>query len=136
MNNRLPTLEQVKLAGSFQRRRKARKGHSRWKHCPTLKEIDNASGVYAIYIAGKLVYVGSSEALRYRLYTHISGYGLEGSLVKTPWGMFPDVRVKVKYSRYLGDFLALEYRLIQRLRPTYNKRSNPDKMGYRRPSLD
>jgi excinuclease UvrABC nuclease subunit len=84
-----------------------------------------AAGVYAIYVNGELVYVGSSKNLRQRLAQHNVRYGYSPSVI-TPWGQFhhadASYHCKVKVSRRYGEWAMLELRLIRRLKPRCNTR--------------
>lgn len=96
-------------------------------------QLPRGPGVYVVYQDGVVVYVGSTTVLsdRCRVYRRkASGiqknYGErdpnEGCLW-TPWGPVAPgaIRIKVKQSRRLGDWLMWEYRLISRLQPRYNR---------------
>lgn len=93
--------------------------------------IPSGPGVYAVYVRGELVYVGSSSDLRSRarLYFRkarpVLNYDEHDDRppFETPWGHRHDGRdvvVKVKASRRYADWLMIEARLIRRLRPCYN----------------
>lgn len=79
------------------------------------------AGVYAIYRAGSLVYIGSSSQLSVRLQPYFR--------LRHP--DVPLVTVKVAPSRRAGDWLMREYRLIRRLRPADNKTHASDKRARR-----
>lgn len=76
-------------------------------------------GCYAIYLDGKLSYIGQSVNLRSRL----SSYRIRptyGTGYFTPWGQVADVAVKVKIGHRYGDWAMRELRLIRRLQPSMN----------------
>ena len=80
-------------------------------------------GVYVIYIGGEVVYVGQSANLRNRIQGHKIRNGYARN-IRTPWGEFPDdvqVTGKAKVSRRFGDWAMWELRLIERIRPIFNK---------------
>jgi hypothetical protein len=73
-------------------------------------------GVYALYVHGRLLYIGSSRNLKTRLtgdHHHVSLFPVE------------DRMLKVRYCRPRSfDWLSLEARLIYRLRPARNVHGN------------
>lgn len=80
-------------------------------------------GVYAIYLGGEVVYIGQSANLRNRLQGHYIRPGYAKN-IRTPWGDFPsDVPLlgKAKITKRFGDWAMWELRLIERLRPVFNK---------------
>lgn len=80
-------------------------------------------GVYAIYLGGEVVYIGQSANLRNRLQGHCIRAGYAKN-IRTPWGDFPatvSVLGKAKITKRFGDWAMWELRLIERLRPTFNK---------------
>jgi hypothetical protein len=82
------------------------------------------AGAYALYIDGRLVYVGQSCDIANRFSEHAIRLGYAKN-IHTPWGTFPDttaIVLKVKRSRVLGDWAMWEIRLIRRLRPQFNDR--------------
>jgi hypothetical protein len=86
-------------------------------------EVPDRPAVYAIYLGGELVYIGQSANLRNRLQGHYIRFGYANN-IRTPWGDFPaTVRVsgKAKITKRFGDWAMWELRLIERLRPTFNK---------------
>jgi len=77
---------------------------------------------YAIYLDGRLCYVGSTENLHVRLRGHIPlPIGFPGR-ARTQWGEGQDLIVKFRPSRRFGDWLMIEARLIRRLKPFGNIR--------------
>ncbi len=76
-------------------------------------------GVYAIYLDGKLVYIGSGVSVCKRLSSHLKI--MYSSFVYTPWGRSKNVTVKFSPSRKRGDWTMREIRLIGRLKPVGNK---------------
>jgi hypothetical protein len=81
-------------------------------------KVAEAAGVYAIYKNGTLRYVGSTTNLRGRLYGHCRRLGLCGD-----YGYVPESNhyAKVSFSKREGDWLMRELRLIQKLKPAWNK---------------
>jgi excinuclease UvrABC nuclease subunit len=110
---------------------------SRW--CEVRRgNIPHGPGTYVVYQDGKVVYVGSTTNLKHRVRVYftrnrpaVPSYDDMGGYWKdvarpfcTPWGFEHDgtrIRVKVKVSRRLGDWLMWEWRLISRLQPKYNR---------------
>jgi hypothetical protein len=82
-----------------------------------------AACAYAVFFDDGLVYIGSSVDVRNRFSEHKIRHGYSRNIV-TPWGDVPDqtkIILKIKRSRRLGDWAMWEIRLIQRLRPSFNK---------------
>lgn len=71
---------------------------------------------YAIYISGKLVYVGSTTNLKARIRAHNCSsfwfYSAHSSRIK----------IKARMPEKYGDWLMSEARLIRRLKPINSKR--------------
>ncbi len=88
---------------------------TRWtKHPLTvgLHTVPNKPGVYAIYSSKRtLLYIGQSVDVKSRLYEHMNNNRSIGV----------DCYAKVKASKVIGDWLQLEYRLIAKLTPPWNK---------------
>jgi hypothetical protein len=89
-------------------------------------------GVYVVYQNNVVAYVGSTTELSRRCrvywfkYRNMAMYGERDPYLgswRTPWGPVPpgSIRIKVKRSRRLGDWLMWEYRLIRRLQPQQNR---------------
>ena len=81
------------------------------------------SAVYAVYIGGKLTYIGQSVDIRNRFYEHNIRYGYAKNII-TPWGDYQDdstITIKYSLSKKYGDWAMRELRLIRRLRPPLNK---------------
>lgn len=74
--------------------------------------------VYVIYLDGILSYVGQSNTPRFRFRQH--GFQEIKDLIKTPWGVFNQILVKIKYSKQYGKEAMIEKRLIKRLKPRFN----------------
>jgi excinuclease UvrABC nuclease subunit len=85
-----------------------------------LINVNNYPGVYVIYLDDRLAYIGQGKDLRRRLLTHNIASDAYGYI--TPWISCSDLKIKFKYSQKKGDWLMLEYRLINRLKPNGNKR--------------
>lgn len=86
-------------------------------------EIPPKPGVYVIYIGGEIVYIGQSANLRNRLQSYKIRAGYARNF-RTPWGDYPDhvtISAKAKVSRRFGDWAMWELRLIERIRPIFNK---------------
>ena len=98
--------------------------------CPAKESPPARPGVYAIFVGGTVVYVGSSLNMKARFVGHRFRYGYARNII-TPWGDFPDdgassVTCKFRVSRRLGDWLMWEFRLIRRLQPMFNIRSKSE----------
>lgn len=91
-------------------------------------------GVYAAYLAGSLVYIGSSSGdVVFRLCTHDIEGGFPAPEWFTPWGQSKDLVIKVSASGRFGSWLMREARLIRKLRPAGNTRGTGRKnRPYRR----
>lgn len=90
------------------------------------KDIDSLPkrpGVYAVYIDRRLVYVGQSSNVRSRILGgHAFNYSRYSNSIQTPWGATSrDVFFKVRGSQAYGDWLAIEARLIRKLKPSFNR---------------
>jgi excinuclease UvrABC nuclease subunit len=70
--------------------------------------------VYAIYSSGSLVYIGSTRNLRKRIRGH-KCHNFKS------WGGAETITVKARRCRKFGEWLMVELRLINRLKPRYNK---------------
>lgn len=98
---------------------------SAWQQLNIFKraEIPATPGCYVILFNGEAVYVGESNNLRSRFSRHNFRHGYARNIY-TPWGELPDsvvLTAKFKPSRRLGDWRMWEVRLINRLRPDFNK---------------
>lgn len=85
--------------------------------------LPRCAGVYAVYFDNELVYIGQSWNVAARFSEHSIRYGYGRNII-TPWIDLPDhteVKVKVKRTRRLGDWAMDEIRLINRLRPQFNR---------------
>ena len=79
--------------------------------------------VYAVYLDGKMVYIGQTNRLSNRFSGGRFRYGYARNLI-TPWGDVPDttvVSIKVRFSERYGDWAMWEIRLIHRLQPEFNR---------------
>lgn len=86
-----------------------------WVVAVSRDEVPNVPGVYAIFFRGSLMYIGSSVAMRQRLASHATAWsGLRRFVVGGS--------IRYRVYRRIGEHLAAEMRLIQRLRPIKNKR--------------
>ena len=104
-----------------------RKRHLWREVIKTPSSIIPIPGLYAIYVRGKLVYIGlSNRNVQRRVFKHIKiAYDRSmptETLYETNWGVVEESElvVKVAYSRKFGDWAAREIRLINRLRPQSN----------------
>ncbi len=88
-------------------------------HVGINRQFPPRPGCYAIYLDGRLVYVGSTQSLRDRLTTYRIREGYGGGYL-TPWGQFDSVRIKVRRSVRFGDWAMYELRMIRRLKPPLN----------------
>jgi excinuclease UvrABC nuclease subunit len=80
---------------------------------------------YVVYADGAVCYVGSTVNLRQRAMAHRFRPLQFSEHFSTPWGQFNTLTLKYKTPRREGDWLGLEYRLIKRLKPAFNKRGVP-----------
>lgn len=86
--------------------------------CLSSKHIIELPAVYVIYINEELAYIGQSNTPRFRMSQHgISFY----EKYETPWGIFEDVYMKIKYPSKYGKEAMIEKRLIKKLKPKFNK---------------
>lgn len=98
-----------------------RVGHWRSYRLPDLKRVPERAGVYAIYHAGELVYVGMAANLADRLRGHSRLPARDGRAKARPWlPQTRDVVVKVRVERFYGERATLELRLLRRLAPRLN----------------
>lgn len=106
-------------------------GGSSWENIP------EGPGCYAVFLDGKLGYIGNSMTLRKRIGGG-KGSGAHKILpddsggASTPWGEYKDLFVKIRRPRILGEEAMVEARLIQRLKPPFNraglKRKTPERI--------
>lgn len=88
----------------------------------TLREarlrFHNEPCCYAIYLDGRLSYVGQTQNLR----TRLKGYNFHRVCrsIQTPWGRYKSVVIKYRSSVRYGDWAMVELRLIRRLQPQFN----------------
>lgn len=82
--------------------------------------IISAPGVYAIYLDGVLVYIGSSCNLEGRFYQWRHLLLRQPNGWSTPWGSTSTMRIKIRRSRFYGEWATQELRLIRRLKPRGN----------------
>ena len=99
-----------------------RLSHRGWHLRPNRKNTPASPGCYAIYINGRLSYVGSTTNLRARAWCHVA-QTRPVLFYDEPARHAPRLRVvvKVKLSRRFGDWLMWEARLIHRLNPPRNR---------------
>ena len=71
-------------------------------------------GVYAIYNDEELVYIGSSQNLKSRIKRYKA---------KDPDEIWSSWRLKVRYTKKIGEWIFREIRLIYRLAPTNNRQT-------------
>jgi hypothetical protein len=104
---------------------------SRWREIER-GDIPKGPGVYVVYQNDVIVYVGSTTSLwhRCRVYWKQPQWRPDYDdprprpvMWATPWGRVSTgaIRVKVKRSYRLGDWLMWEWRLISRLAPKHNR---------------
>lgn len=95
-----------------------------WENTYVIPSFVQGAGVYAIYLDGDLVYIGSSENLRSRVRQH--GRGFHGNIfttkLETQFGNCNRVTFKIKLARRFGEWPMREMRLIRRLKPCGNSR--------------
>lgn len=86
------------------------------------EDAPDFSGVYAVFNADGLLYIGSSVAVVNRFRQHGIRFRANAGMVSTPWGDFEHITIKVRKSERYGDWAMIELRLLRRLRPLRNKR--------------
>ena len=83
------------------------------------------SGCYAIFGGNdkNLLYIGYSTNLRKRLQVHIIKKRDKKGIYfyKTQWGEIKNIKVAIRRDKMRYEGLSTEMRLIQRLKPKYNK---------------
>lgn len=94
----------------------------RWIPLDRLK--GNAPGLYAIYLDGRLVYIGMSKGIKSRLRAH--NIRQHSGMVTVRGRCGSQVAVKVKYLNCKKSRILLESKLIRRLRPALNVAGNPE----------
>jgi len=87
---------------------------------PDITSISKEPGCYVIFLNGQLGYIGQSKDVKNRMQNHGIDIGRYSSQIKTPWGYFKNILVKVKYSERCGDWAMWELRLLSKLNPLYN----------------
>ena len=93
----------------------------RWH--PSTQSDPDSPGVYAVYLDGRLAYIGSSDNVKRRLKDHSFGVAARVGVWR---GMaFTDLSVKTRQCDCKLQALALESALIRRLRPCLNVAGNP-----------
>lgn len=84
-------------------------------------DIPEGPGVYVIFGDGKLLYIGQSRFVNRRLKNYdINWPRYSSAYIRTPWGDFDRVIVKIRRSAMFGDWAMMELRLIRRLKPPFN----------------
>lgn len=81
--------------------------------------IPRKPACYAIYLDGRLEYIGQASDLAVRL----SAHGIRvcyGSSINSKWGSFASIVVKARFADRMGDWAMREIRLIHRLQPRLN----------------
>ena len=87
------------------------------------KEFYDYPCVYVFYVNERLVYVGQTNNMNNRLmYYKIRKIG---NNIFTKWGKVGDIYIKVKFSSKYGKEAMIEKRLIDRLKPLYNRQVIP-----------
>jgi hypothetical protein len=89
-----------------------RRPNLRWRLCGvTRAELPRSpcAGIYAIYEAGRLSYIGSTQDLRTRIRCHVNS------------GRFNSMTVKISITSSWEPARVAEGRLIKRLRPAKNR---------------
>lgn len=93
----------------------------RWKRAFDLGQVPRQPGVYAFFAMGVLVYIGQSANLRRRVWEH--GIVESGGQIFMVDARAVTHRIRLKFrkcTRY-GEWLMVEHRLIQRLKPPWNR---------------
>jgi excinuclease UvrABC nuclease subunit len=89
----------------------------------SFRDLPSGGGCYAIYLDGKLSYVGQASNVKERIrFNHRVDVARYSSAIVSPWGRFQTVSVKVRVSKKFGDWAMIELRLIRRLLPRFNNR--------------
>ena len=98
--------------------------YNRWKTISGLdlriKDWLDYPCVYALYLNEELVYIGQTNNFSMRYSWH--SIHRQGEFWVTKWGKFADFYLKIKYPIKYGQEAMIEKRLIERLKPKYNKR--------------
>lgn len=102
----------------LQKRRFIDHGRGRWTKTPN-DRIPSIGGTYAVFSAGKLLYIGSAANVRGRLQDHGIG-GKWGRLV-CAFGPMDSITVRVAVDLKFGRWLMREARLVRRLQPPMNR---------------
>ncbi len=93
----------------------------KWKQANAV--IPSTPGLYAIYLDGKIAYIGCSTDLRRRVTSHALPSSVRVGMFKGR--AFRSVTVKFREGDCMVKILRVESRLIARLRPALNRRGNP-----------
>lgn len=110
----------AELAQMAQDRRERVYPAGRWKRVDPEMGIPFHPGCYAITDGRTAFYVGQSSSIAERIRQH--GWRESRAGVRTQWGFLPGASIKVRLGRSAGEHLSAEARLIDRLRPKFNKR--------------
>ena len=86
---------------------------------PRRREFPRLPACYAIYLDGRLSYVGQSGDLAKRMSAHGLRLGY-GSSCLSVWGEHKSIVVKARFGSAYGDWAMRELRLISRLQPHLN----------------
>ena len=84
---------------------------------------------YAVYLDGRLRYIGQTTSLRKRLRGHKIDTARYSDGYRTAWGFFDKVAVKARFATKFGDWAMREMRLIRRLQPDLNCVGSTRKRG-------
>lgn len=90
----------------------------RWCRVSAIAEATKSEGCYALVHHGRVLYLGQTGNIRERLSRH--GWKIQELGVSTKWGFFEGAQIKARADRKDGEHLALEWRLLRRLRPEFN----------------
>lgn len=85
-------------------------------------EFQRRAGVYVIFSGPAVVYVGSSVDMVARMSSYQVRRWGKRHCPSVPWAGLPDIKIKVKYTRKYGEWLMVELRLIERLKPKFNRK--------------
>lgn len=105
------------LATPATARTKPRFKRGRWVACE-LRATPTDAGCYALFNAGKIVYIGSAVNLRKRLRNH--GLCQRWQRQRTRFGQVGELSLKVCIDRRRFEHATRELRLISRLKPPHN----------------
>jgi predicted GIY-YIG superfamily endonuclease len=98
---------------------------SRWVVLdPSAYPLPAIPACYVFYGDGRLLYVGQTTDFKARMKSHNVRLRYSNGYTG-PWGDYREMSVKVHFGIAYGDWAMRELRLIQRLRPEFNRQHKP-----------